>query len=52
MAIRQEELRSDCGRTEGQHRSVDKGGELGMCSEIQDAPVGDNPAGRRKGAAE
>ena len=47
MAIHQEELRSDCGRTEGRHLSADKRGALGMCSEIQDVLVGGNPAGRK-----
>ena len=47
MAIHQEGLRSDCGRTEGRHLSAGKGGVLGMCSEIQGVPVGGNPAGRR-----
>jgi len=47
MAIHREELRSDCGRTEGRHLNVGKGGVLGMCSEIQDVHVGGNPAGRR-----
>ena len=46
MAIRREELPSDCGRIEA-HRSVHTGDlVLGTCFGIRDVLVGDNLAGK------